>query len=413
MRKIIVVSLFLIFIWFISDHNSVFAVQINCRGQIGDRGSGQQAADDSGCATALSCPEELRIAGKCGNLNEVENSSILSKFCSTFDFVENSSLCRWAGGGEDLSIPSELINQRESKSQEVAQSSGTRVISQANTFSITDKIVGWFISDRDTGALNKYLPYQVQQNTDDSSSPLTTHNLVAGCGEGKGSAAVPYELCNKIAYSPGEDNNGDGGIPDGNYPLPTPTSEGLVYFSQYDPAYSKHKLPIANEAGYQCDIEYAGCGPTTTSMILCSYGSKCYAPPDVVDIFYQGKAGCNGSDANDAMAILAQDPKIETNGWVGFNESNYKKVFKGYTDTGWDLFAVADFYRGQDDFDKEIWTGHLFWITDVDANGEIYTMDPAYGTGKPIPMSQKSLRVNYRGAFLFKRVSSQGPSDVQ
>src|SRR3989344_3581162 len=227
MRKIIVVSLFLIFIWFISDHNSVFAVQINCRGQIGDRGSGQQAADDSGCATALSCPEELRIAGKCGNLNEVENSSILSKFCSTFDFVENSSLCRWAGGGEDLSIPSELINQRESKSQEVAQSSGTRVISQANTFSITDKIVGWFISDRDTGALNKYLPYQVQQNTDDSSSPLTTHNLVAGCGEGKGSAAVPYELCNKIAYNPGEDNNGDGGVPDENYPSPiiTPSTE--------------------------------------------------------------------------------------------------------------------------------------------------------------------------------------------
>jgi len=191
-----------------------------CSGIVGIK-SERQATGDTECADALSCPEELRNKeGGCGPIISKEESFIdkaFSGICGTIGIF-----CRWGESGKHVqknNLPYALHDQVEDAT---TQNQGTRVYSQAsNPLSIINNLLG---TQSNTGGLRGYFPNELLSGSSGKGA-LESHKDIADCS-GPGGLGLPYELCNDIAYSPGEDG-GDDTIPDGINPSPiiTPSTE--------------------------------------------------------------------------------------------------------------------------------------------------------------------------------------------
>ncbi|MFA6017205.1 MAG: C39 family peptidase [Patescibacteria group bacterium] len=142
-------------------------------------------------------------------------------------------------------------------------------------------------------------------------------------------------------------------------------------FTYYPQCGDQGDLPLPDG----CNLCQAGCGPTTVSMIAASYLGNSYTPKTIVNM-YQSKGyllGCDGSRYSDAKQIL-QDLGLKTTDYLVFNAERSDTVvpdLKKYLAAGWTFFTLASFCDGG--------CGHYFWITDIDAKGNIYAYDPAYG----------------------------------
>ncbi|MCS6956640.1 MAG: hypothetical protein NZM02_02235, partial [Patescibacteria group bacterium] len=77
----------------------------------------------------------------------------------------------------------------------------------------------------------------------------------------------------------------------------------LIYYTQYNNNYS---LPNQDDKEKKCTIHYAGCGPTTSAMIIASYIDKSITPEKIVDYFKEKKyyLGCNGSSIYDNKSVI-------------------------------------------------------------------------------------------------------------
>lgn len=167
-------------------------------------------------------------------------------------------------------------------------------------------------------------------------------------------------------------------------PLTNSGSKEYTYYAQCGSSYSDYLLPVQNgTGGKKCTICYAGCGPTTASMILSSYVDKSQTPPKVVDAM--GKAGveisCNGSGMYELYDYMGKVNGIKVSSLMDLGHVEAKEVvgeFRNYIKGGWTLFVLADCKYG----------GHYFWVTDVTADGKILSYDPAYGAGKPTPFNE-------------------------
>lgn len=167
-------------------------------------------------------------------------------------------------------------------------------------------------------------------------------------------------------------------------------NNGLIYYTQY---VNYYKLPNG------CTIHSAGCGPTTSAMIIASYVDKSITPEKVVDYFAKNRyyAGCRGTSIYDNKTVIESFGVKTSADVMSFSLEESDKVIpliKNYLKAGWKFFALANF--------KENGGGHFFWIVDIDDNGNIWAYDPWYGrnsqpfnenTYYPFPKYRKIFKV--------------------
>jgi len=181
-----------------------------------------------------------------------------------------------------------------------------------------------------------------------------------------------------------------------NTPTIAPKASGdKVYYAQCGGSYDNYPLPSG------CTVCQAGCGPTTVSMIVASYADKSVNPQTMVDL-YQKKGyylGCSGSGYTDAKNALTSYG-IKTTDYLIYSSETIDQVasdLKNYIDTGWTIFALANYCDSG--------CGHFFWITDVSANNDTWAYDPYYGRLQQPPYNEKSRYPfpKYRVAFGVKK----------
>lgn len=153
----------------------------------------------------------------------------------------------------------------------------------------------------------------------------------------------------------------------------TKVINGLIYYTQYGNYY---KLPNQDGGNIICTIHYAGCGPTTSAMIIASYIDKSITPEKIVDYFAKNGyyAGCSGTSIYDNKTVIEAFGVKTSPDVMSFTLDESDKVIpliKNYLKAGWTFFALANF--------KENGGGHFFWIVDIDDNGNIWSYDPWYG----------------------------------
>ncbi len=149
---------------------------------------------------------------------------------------------------------------------------------------------------------------------------------------------------------------------------------GLIYYTQYGNYYLLPKQDGGENK--KCTIHYAGCGPTTSAMIIASYVDKSINPELVVDYF--GKKGyylgCNGSSIYDNKSVLEEYGVKTSTDVMSFSLDESDKItsiLKNYLKAGWTFFTLANF--------RENGGGHFFWIVDIDESGNFWAFDPWYG----------------------------------
>jgi len=181
-----------------------------------------------------------------------------------------------------------------------------------------------------------------------------------------------------------------------NTPTIAPKASGdKVYYAQCGGSYDKYLLPSG------CTICEAGCGPTTIAMIVASLIDKSVNPQTMVDL-YKKKGyylGCSGSGYTDAKNVLASFG-LKTTDYLIFSLETIDQMandLKNYLDSGWTIFALANYCDGG--------CGHFFWIVDVSANNDTWAYDPYYGRLQKPPYNEKSRYPfpKYRVAFGVKR----------
>jgi len=115
-------------------------------------------------------------------------------------------------------------------------------------------------------------------------------------------------------------------------------------------------------------------------MVLASYAKPITNPPYTVD-FYQSlnaPLGCDGSSISGLKQTI-ESHGIQTTSYLVFNRSVANQVvdaFKQYLKDGWTLVVLGEF---ADDSPSCGRCGHFFWVVDVDANNNIWALDPFYG----------------------------------
>jgi len=160
------------------------------------------------------------------------------------------------------------------------------------------------------------------------------------------------------------------------YPLQPTTS--LTYYAQCG---DQGSLPLP-DGGTLCS---AGCGPTTVAMISSSYVDKKYDPKTIVGLYDKNNylLGGDGSRYSDAHELL-KSFGLKTTDYLVFDLEKADTVvpqLRKYLSAGWTFFTLASFC--------EKGCGHYFWITDIDAKGNIFAYDPAYGRYQ-IPYNENS-----------------------
>jgi len=178
------------------------------------------------------------------------------------------------------------------------------------------------------------------------------------------------------------------------YITPPPQLGGRVYYPQCSGPYDNYPLPSG------CTICQAGCGPTTVAMIVASLADKSINPPKVVDHYKNAKPfpyylGCAGSRYTDAKAAL-EYYGITTSDYLTYSAETIDQVaadFKGYINSGWTIFALANYCDGG--------CGHFFWIIDVDSGNNAWAYDPYYGRRDAPPINENRYYPfpRYRVAF--------------
>jgi len=161
--------------------------------------------------------------------------------------------------------------------------------------------------------------------------------------------------------------------PNGLVPKPS-----MTYYAQCG---DQGSLPLP-DGGTLCS---AGCGPTTVAMISSSYVDKKYDPKTIVGIYDKNNylLGGDGSRYSDAHELL-KSFGLKTTDYLVFDLEKADTVvpqLRKYLSAGWTFFTLASFC--------EKGCGHYFWITDIDAKGNIFAYDPAYGRYQ-IPYNENS-----------------------
>ncbi len=174
--------------------------------------------------------------------------------------------------------------------------------------------------------------------------------------------------------------------------------DGLVYYTQVKNGY---KLPVQDGGPKVCTINNAGCGPTTSAMIIASYVDRSITPEKVVDYFRKKGyyLGCKGSSIyHNKIAVESFGVKTSPD-IMNLQYKDSKQVaplLKNYIKAGWTIFTLADF--------KINGGGHYFWIVDIDDNGNILTYDPWYGRyQQPFNMNVYYPFPKYRNIFKVKK----------
>ncbi len=153
----------------------------------------------------------------------------------------------------------------------------------------------------------------------------------------------------------------------------TKVINGLIYYTQYGNYY---KLPNQDGGNIICTIHYAGCGPTTSAMIIASYIDKSITPEKIVDYFAKNGyyAGCSGTSIYDNKTVIEAFGVKTSADVMSFSLEESDKIIpliKNYLKAGWTFFALANFTKNGGE--------HYFWIVDIDDNGNIWSYDPWYG----------------------------------
>jgi hypothetical protein len=167
----------------------------------------------------------------------------------------------------------------------------------------------------------------------------------------------------------------------GKSPTPKPQKNNLqskVYYAQCG---EFGELPLPDG----CTLCNAGCGPTAVSMIASSYLGTKYNPKTIVNLYDTNGyvLGCDGSRYQEAHELL-KSLGLKTTDYLVFDAEKSETVvpdLKKYLNSGWTFFTLANFC--------EEGCGHYFWITDIDAKGNIWAYDPAYGRYE-IPYNENS-----------------------
>jgi hypothetical protein len=120
-------------------------------------------------------------------------------------------------------------------------------------------------------------------------------------------------------------------------------------------------------------------------MIASSYLGTKYNPKTIVNLYDTNGyvLGCDGSRYQEAHELL-KSLGLKTTDYLVFDAEKSETVvpdLKKYLNSGWTFFTLANFC--------EEGCGHYFWITDIDAKGNIWAYDPAYGRYE-IPYNENS-----------------------
>jgi len=150
-------------------------------------------------------------------------------------------------------------------------------------------------------------------------------------------------------------------------------SDKFIYYSQCGP-YAGISLST------NCNLCQAGCGQTTSAMILSSFINPSFNPQTVVKIYKKRhyENGCQGSSFWQAQELFKSFNLKTTDLIFYFDRYHPAKAeevindIKNYVKNGWTLFTLANFKdNGQG--------GHYFWIVDVDQDNHIIAYDAYYG----------------------------------
>jgi hypothetical protein len=192
------------------------------------------------------------------------------------------------------------------------------------------------------------------------------------------------------------------------------TSGKLQYYAQTDSQWATSKYPkgVCEDADGRfraVSISSAGCGPTTMSMVLATYGDKNgiktgYTPPETIAKLYPNELqSCLGTSLSTHKALLQQNG-FETLDLFDIRPNTMTlaeaaKKFKPYLKSGWQIWGNANYYLNGS------WPGHFFWVVDVDDSGRIWIMDPWKGDKVKGIIDQFTISPNpkYKAAFAFRK----------
>lgn len=163
-----------------------------------------------------------------------------------------------------------------------------------------------------------------------------------------------------------------------NLPISNSTNPSMTYFAQCG---DQGSLALPNG----CNMCSAGCGAASVAMIASSYLGNQYNLKAIVDLYKKNNylLGCDGSRYSDAHELL-KSFGLKTTDYLVFDSEKSDTVvpqLRKYLSAGWTFFTLASFC--------EKGCGHYFWITDIDAQGNIWAYDPAYGRYQ-IPYNENS-----------------------
>lgn len=161
----------------------------------------------------------------------------------------------------------------------------------------------------------------------------------------------------------------DAGFPQGDY----------VYYSQCHGKYDNYPLTPS------CSLCHAGCGPTTVAMILSSLVDKKYTPPVVAEEYRDNGSQMCGTEMYIAKNVISHHG-LKTSDYIvasggGLDAKAVVDDFRGYLKNGWTIMVLAYYKPGGGG-------GHYFWVTDIDAQGNIKAYDPYYGMDQTPPISE-------------------------
>lgn len=193
----------------------------------------------------------------------------------------------------------------------------------------------------------------------------------------------------------------------------TPTQTGLggfTYYPQCNGNFDNYPLQFG------CNICQAGCGIATTSMILSSFVDQKFTPPAVEEIYKQTynlydqmkdpqlnslkkyfATGCDGSSIGGAQTILKQNGVRTSDIQIYSSNDEALADFKNYLNAGWTMYVLGRYCDGGCD--------HFFWVTQVDANNNVWAYDSYYGRFQVAPFDENLYYPfpQYRMAFPVKK----------
>lgn len=213
------------------------------------------------------------------------------------------------------------------------------------------------------------------------------------------------------------------GNPSGTPPVCAGESSGappgsFVYYCQGDPRW-----------GNTCDIKNAGCGPTSTAMIISTLSTL--KTPDQVDKLFQSTTPPGRTCSDEGSTI---SPNVIQSKWFRdlglqasddiaslLNDSSQWNKVKEFFTSGHLILASSDTYPcpcGNPDSPRSSWisASHIVAIQDIDpANGTVAVRDPSncyYGDGNGHKAGDEGVQninvpiknVSWKWAFPIKKV---------